>query len=143
MKKLGTKSLPNFPISRTVEVLPLIGKPTLLSALMLLLSKIFGKQTKAIKLDLVEVSIVDLGFSGIARYEEICWRGQELGLQLLPWCSMIYSDAVTDPESNRLIFAIDLKLVDLWLLSYDVLPKRFYDQGDRFVFVKPPSHNHG
>lgn len=143
MKKFGTKMLPNFPISRTVEVLPLIGKPTLLSTLMLLLSKIFGKQTKAIKLDLVEVSIVDLGFSGIARYEEICWRGQELGLQLLPWCSMIYSDAVTDPESNRLIFATDLTLVDMWLLSYDVLPKRFYDQGDRFVFEKPPSHNHG
>ena len=135
---LSTKARLEFKILETVKVALEKGRPRLLDFVRSLLKKSLGDSSAdEVELDLIELSITELGFSGIARYEDICWRGQELGLDLVPWCRMVPEKAITDPKSNRRIFAVDLSTVELWLMCYNVKPKGFYDANDHFIFVKP------
>jgi hypothetical protein len=117
-----------------------------------ILGRIFCSQEE-IDLDLVVMSVGDLGFKGSARYADICMKAVELGLELCPaevgpalrlqygdqprdeWLR-IAMEAIADRDGDRSIFYVERDSDDLWLSAYGGHPGSVRDAGDRFVFVR-------
>ncbi len=113
----------------------------------------FTVATEETELDLVVVSVAELGFKKGATREQIYARAKELGLDLCPaevgpQLRLQYKD---QPNSEWLIIAMEpiadsdgrLKLFfvkrfdsDLWLYSYCVKPGLVWYSVDRFVFSR-------
>jgi hypothetical protein len=109
---------------------------------------------KEIDLDLVAVSVGDLGFKGSARYADICTRAIELGLGLCPaevgpalrlqygdqpsgeWLR-VAMEAITDRIGDRDIFRVERGSGDLWLDADRGNPDCVWGAEYRFVFVRP------
>ena len=115
----------------------------------------FTVATEETELDLVVVSVAELGFKNGATSEQIYARAKELGLDLCPaevgpQLRLQYKD---QPNGEWLIVAMepitvsdgDLKLLfivrrrsdsDLWLSSYHAEPGRVWSADGRFVFSR-------
>ena len=113
--------------------------------------KVVGEHTNA---DLVEMSVAALGFDRSTRYDAICARALELGLELCPaevgpQLRLQYTDqpmnsylriamkAISDRGGDPRVFRVDRVDDDLWL--YTDYGKPFYVWGTdfRFVFLRP------
>lgn len=106
-----------------------------------------------VDLDLVIMSVGDLGFKGIARYADICTKAVELGLGLCPaevgpalrlqygdqpsgeWLR-IAMEAITDRGGVRRIFLVEHGSDGLWFFAEDGHPGGVRLADDRFVFVR-------
>ncbi|HVM58992.1 MAG TPA: hypothetical protein VMT80_01545 [Candidatus Paceibacterota bacterium] len=108
---------------------------------------------KAVDLDLVVLSVADLGFKDGAKYSDICAKAIELGLELCPaevgpalrlqygdqpkreWLR-IAMEAITDRGDYLDIFYVDHDDVDLWLYGSSGHPDLFWYADSRFVFAR-------
>lgn len=104
--------------------------------------------------DLVEVSVRSLGFDKNTRYDVICARALELGLELCPaevgpQLRLQYKDqplgeylivamnAINDSGGSPRVFNVHRSADGLWLDSNDGRPVRGWDPEHRFVFLRP------
>jgi hypothetical protein len=106
-----------------------------------------------VDIDLVVLSVGDLGFKGSARYADICSKGVELGLELCPaevgpalrlqygdqprdeWLR-IAMEAITDRGGDRGIFRVGRGSDGLWLIADYGRPGGVWGAGGRFVFAR-------
>jgi hypothetical protein len=104
------------------------------------------------EIDLVVVTVGELGFKNGAKYSDICQRAQELGLELCPnevgpqlrlqykdqpkgeWLR-IAMEPITDSGGDRFIFKVGHGVNDLWLDWNDGDPGIVWNADNRFVFV--------
>lgn len=104
-----------------------------------------------VDLDLVVLSVGDLGFNDGARYADICAKAQELGLKLCPaevgpalrlqygdqpkdeWLR-IAMEAMVDRDGGLGIFDVDRGAGGLWLDGNCGRPDFVWSADDRFVF---------
>lgn len=104
-----------------------------------------------VDLDLVVLSVADLGFKDGAHYADICAKGQELGLELCPAevgpaLRLQYGDqpkgerlriameAIIDRDGDLDIFSVDHGDGVLWLSGDRGHPDSVWNADDRFVF---------
>ena len=104
--------------------------------------------------DLVEVSVRALGFEKYTKYEDICKRAKEFGLELCPaevgpQLRLQYKDqsmgewlivamkAISDSDGNPHLFGVVRSDDGLGLDADDGRPDREWDPVDRFVFLRP------
>ena len=116
---------------------------------------ILGKTTCAQEetdVDLVALSVAELGFSKGAYYRDICAKGVEMGLELCPaevgpalrlsykkqprgeWLC-VAMEAIADSDGDPRIFAVVYDSGKLWLDAADGYPEIFWGADDRCVFV--------
>ncbi len=114
----------------------------------------FTVASEKVVVELVNVSVLELGFQCGAPYERICDRGQELGLELCPaevgpqlrlqykdqpkgeWLR-IAMEAIAIPGENLSIFSVRNQNGEGWLGS-EIGDRLYpYDPDIRFVFVRP------
>lgn len=106
-----------------------------------------------VDLDLVVMSVGDLGFKDGARYADICTKAVELGLELCPaevgpalrlqygdqtrgeWV-LIAMEAITDRDGDRHIFDVERGSDGLWLGAGRGRPDFVWFAGGRFVFAR-------
>ena len=103
------------------------------------------------EIQLVNVSVADLGFKNRATYKDICKRAKKLGLELCPnevgpqlrlqyknqpkgEYLRIAMEAVTSFGGNLLIFRVELGDDGLWLSGDRGYYGRFWNADLRFVF---------
>jgi len=106
------------------------------------------------EVDLVLLSVKELGFGNGAYYKDICAKALELGLELCPAevgpaLRLAYKDqprgewlrvameAITDSDGDPRIFAVVYDSGKLWLDADDGYPEMFWDADDRVVFLRP------
>lgn len=112
---------------------------------------VFTAAEKETEIDLVHVTISGLGFNNSARFDEICARAKEQGLELCPAevgpaLRLQYPDL---PRGGRIIvamepitgsggypevFRVEHDGVGQWLGTCYVYPDNVFNPGDRFVF---------
>jgi len=75
----------------------------------ILTKKEFAAATKPAKVDLVRMSVKDFGFKGNARFDEICARAKEIGLELCPAevGPQLRLQYLNQPKNERLIIAME------------------------------------
>ncbi|MBI4022151.1 MAG: hypothetical protein HY372_02245 [Candidatus Andersenbacteria bacterium] len=113
--------------------------------------KAFTVATQEEDVDLVRLSVYDLGFKEGARYDAICAKALELGLELCPaevgpqlrlqypdqprdeWL-VIAMEAIRDSGGYLGVFDVDHGYRGRWLSSDDGYLDYFWDADDRFVF---------
>lgn len=106
------------------------------------------------EIDLVIISVRDLGFRNGARLEEIYNKAEKIGMELCPpeigvslrrqyldqpkneWLA-IGCAPIVDSEGSQGIFLVGHGGFGLWLLGYDGSLNGFWDKDFRFVFVLP------
>ncbi len=106
------------------------------------------------KLDLVHLSVADLGFKEGARYDAICARALELGLELCPaevgpqlrlqylnqprgeWV-VVAMEAIRSSDGYLSVFRVVHGHDGRWLHSLSGYPDNFYVAGFQFVFRLP------
>lgn len=117
---------------------------------------VFGKVTVSSEekdVDLVVLSVAELGFKKGARYDQICAKAQELGLELCPdevgpqlrkqykdqpkgeWI-VVAMKALADSDGDLIVFNVGHGDDGLWLSGYHGDPGSHWVAGDRFVFVR-------
>ncbi len=105
-------------------------------------------------MDLVNISVGDLGFKNRTQYDDICPRAVEMGMELCPAevgpaLRLVYDDqpqdewlrvameAITDSGGDRSIFAVGRSFGGLWLSGSHGRPGYFGDAADdRFLFLR-------
>ncbi|MEK7185229.1 MAG: hypothetical protein AAB726_01265 [Patescibacteria group bacterium] len=105
------------------------------------------------EVNLVNLSVAELGFKDGARYDQICAKAQELGLELCPnevgpqlrlqytdqpkgeWL-IIATESIADSHGDLSVFGIEHDDGELWLGAHDGDPGDVWDADDRFVFVR-------
>ena len=105
-------------------------------------------------LDLVVLSVSDLGFTQNTRLDAIYAKAKERGLQLCPaevgpalrlaypdqpygeWLT-IAMEPITDSSGDPDVFRVDRGYGDRWLYASDGGPGSVWRAGNRFVFVSP------
>jgi hypothetical protein len=119
-----------------------------------ILNKTEVSQTE-VELDLVVVTVGELGFKDGARRDKIYARAIELGLQICPaevgpalrllykkdqpsseWLRIAMEPIVDSGDSPR-VFSVDDDYDDRWLLSAFGNASSFWHADDRWVFVRP------
>jgi len=103
------------------------------------------------EINLVLLSVDDLGFINGAKYSEICRRAKEFGLELCPpevgpqlrlqykdqpdgqWVT-IAMEPITDSGGDPLLFGVGRRSDDLWLFGNS---DRFWNSTRQFAFVLP------
>jgi hypothetical protein len=110
-------------------------------------------EAEEVEVDLVNVSVADLGFKSLARYGEICESAIELGFLLCPAevgpaLRLAYNDqpcgewlvigmhAITN-EGERFAFGVGHDEDGLWLDTWGGHPADLWSPVRRFVFVRP------
>jgi hypothetical protein len=105
------------------------------------------------EVDLVVLSVGELGFKDGAHYNDICARAVEMGLELCPAevgptlrlayadqpkneCLRIATEAIIDSDGYLFIFAVEHVDGELWLRGYFGHPASFWYAVHRFVFVR-------
>ena len=103
------------------------------------------------EIQLVNVSVADLGFKNGATYKDICAKAKELGLELCPnevgpQLRLQYKDQpkgeylriamepITDSDGDLHIFRVGHGDDDLWLHGLNGYSDRFWYANSRFVF---------
>lgn len=108
---------------------------------------------KEVDVDLVVLSVAELGFKDGAKYSEICARALELGLELCPaevgpalrlaykdqprgeWL-IIAMEAITDSGGDLSVFCVEHGIDELWLGGNYGHPEDFWYSSYRVVFVR-------
>ncbi len=103
-------------------------------------------------LELVVMSVKELGFPEGAQYQDICKAADNQGLDLCPaevgpqlrlqyrdqpkgeWL-VIAMEPIKDSDGDADLFSVSRDSVGRWLHAYDGKPDIFWHAGDRFVFV--------
>lgn len=115
-----------------------------------ILKKISVSQTP-IELDLVRVTVAELGFKGGACRDAIYARAIELGLELCPAevgpaLRFIYQESadtvvgmepIIDSDDDLVVFHVGNDSVNRWLRSSYGLPYHFWHGSNQWVFVWP------
>lgn len=117
---------------------------------------VFGKvavSSEEKEVDLVVLSVAELGFKKGARFDQICAKAQELGLDLCPeevgpqlrkqykdqpkgeWI-VVAMKALTDSVGRLRVFYVARDDDELWLLGDFGYPGYHWYAGYRFVFVR-------
>jgi hypothetical protein len=159
----GCVSTPTFPVWKTLKLgthkTPAAYRKVLKSAgrrvsdwVNEILNKVVVAPTE-MDLDLVVCSVAELGFTNGARYDAICARGTELGLDLCPaevgpalrlaytdqprgeWL-VIAMDALTDSDGGGSIFRVEHDRDELWLYADCGNPDDVWYADHRFVFAR-------
>jgi hypothetical protein len=130
------------------------GYKTTSSAKDMLRSSDFKVLAEGFEADLVEVSVRSLGFDRYTRYDAICARAKELGLELAPaevgpqlrlqykdqpmdeWL-IVGMNAISGAGGNPRVFSVGRDGYGLWLNDFDGRPSDGWDPGNRFVFLRP------
>ena len=113
----------------------------------------FTVASEGTEVDLIDISVGELGCTGGARYKEICLRGLERGFRLCPaevapqTCLQIGQsingplrfamEAIADSNGDPGIFMIDRDGHDLWLGHDRGGDNDFHFPGRRFAFELP------
>ncbi len=164
---LVASKLPTFPIWRTIKVGTHKTIADLLSAIEVAglevsgwardISKKVSLATALEELELVCLSVADLGFKNGATHKEIYEKALSLGLQLCPaeaglqlrlqypeqlcgeWV-LIAMDPIADSDGGLIVFNVDRADDARWLLTSHGHPDIHWDAGCRWVFLrgKPP-----
>lgn len=110
--------------------------------------------TEPAELDLVVVSVAELGFTGVTRYDDICRRAKEQGLMLCPaeigpalrlsytdqpmgeW-PVVAMEHLTDSVGYPHVFFVVCDEGGRWLNTACGRPDGRWFPGFRFVFVRP------
>lgn len=118
-----------------------------------ILNKILCAQEEK-QVDLVVMTVNELGFLHGARYEDICAKALAIGLELCPaeigpalrlsykdqpsreWL-YIAMEPITDSVGDGDIFAVVHNTDHLWLGSVNGSPGRRWSTSEQFVFVRP------
>ncbi|MDP2812262.1 MAG: hypothetical protein Q8O32_01055 [bacterium] len=112
----------------------------------------FKVSSKLIEVDLVTLTVAELGFEGGASYSDVCKRGVELGHDLCqpehgPQLRLQYKDqpkgevlylameAIRDSDGDLNTFAVERLGSGLWLSASYASPGGFCSAGHRFVFA--------
>ncbi len=113
----------------------------------------FTVATKETEVDLVKVTVAELGFKDGATYRDICQRAKELGLDLCPaevgpqlrlqyqdqplseWL-IIAMESISDSHGGLGVFHVGRYGDGLWLDSNDGHPDYFWNGGAQFVFLR-------
>ena len=114
----------------------------------------FTVVTQATEVDLVKVTVAELGFKEGARRDQIYKKAQELGLDLCPpevgpqlrlqyqdqpdgeWV-LIGMEPITDSDGYPVVFDVERGGPELWLYGSWGRPDGFWDPDFRWVFVRP------
>ncbi|OGG49159.1 hypothetical protein A3G63_01095 [Candidatus Kaiserbacteria bacterium RIFCSPLOWO2_12_FULL_52_8] len=113
--------------------------------------KVIGERQQV---DLVEVFVRSLGFTTATRYDQICSRAKELGLELCPaevgpQLRLQYKDqplgeylivamkAISVRDGHPRVFTVDRGGGGLWLSADRGRPDGEWGPGHRFVFLRP------
>ncbi len=136
-KKVGSKKMDIGDYANDI-----LGKPA------------FAVVTEETELDLVVVSVAELGFKNGAKLKDIYDRAKEKGLQLCPnqvgpelrlqyedqpngeWL-VIGMEPITDSDGGLYVFYVEHNVSDLWLSTHYDYPGLLWFSNDRFVFVLP------
>lgn len=112
----------------------------------------FAASAERTEVNLVSVTVAELGFKKGATRREIYERAQELGLSLCPaevgpqlrlqyldqplgeWL-IIGMEPIADSDGGLSVFGVGRGGGGRWLGGGDGIPDDFWDGGDRFVFV--------
>ena len=112
----------------------------------------FSVASKEMEVDLVNVSVAELGFANDASRKEIYDRAIELGLELCPaevgpqlrlqykdqshseWL-VIAMEPIVASDGGLLVFRVDHDGGGVWLYSHGGHPGRVWGAGSRFLFV--------
>ena len=111
----------------------------------------FTAATEATEIDLVKVTVAELGFKKGARRDQIYERAKELGLELCPpevgpQLRLQYHDQpngewlfigmkpIADSVGNLLVFSVERNALELWLDGVWSRPGGVWDPGSRWVF---------
>lgn len=113
----------------------------------------FTVASEETEVDLVVVSVGELGFKEGATRKDIYERAQELGLALCPsevgpqlrlqykdqpqgeWL-LVAIDPIADSDGRPFVFHVEHDDKGLWLRSYCGLPGRIWAAGSRWVFLR-------
>jgi len=116
--------------------------------------KAFTAASQEMKVELVKLTVRDLGFAETTRYDKICERALQLGLQLCPnevgpqlrlqyvdqpngewiWVAM---EAIRASDGDLSLFGVEHDGNDLWLNGSCADPGDLFDPDNTFVFVRP------
>lgn len=106
------------------------------------------------EVDLVKVTVAELGFKDGARRDQICARSKELGLELCPaevgpqlrlqykdqpngeWI-LIGMEPIRHSGGGLYVFGVEHDDDGLWLHGYFAYPAFVWNAGDQWVFVRP------
>ncbi len=106
------------------------------------------------ELDLVKVTVDELGFKKGARRNQIYERAKELGLELCPpevgpqlrlqyqdqpngeWV-LVAMESIIASDGIPRVFRVEGDDSELWLISYWSNPDNFWDAGHQWVFCRP------
>jgi hypothetical protein len=103
--------------------------------------------------EIIRLSVADLGFNKATRYDELCKKAKELGLELCPAEAglalrlelkdqpigdyfRVAMEPLTDSDGDLNLFDVDRGEGGRWLYAYDGGPHRQWDPEDSFVFVR-------
>ena len=104
-------------------------------------------------LDLVVLSVAELGFPKGAELKDIYKAAEKHGLDLCPaevgpqlrlqypdqpageWL-VIAMEPIKDSDGDLCLFIVEYDDADRWLRAYDGWPDRLWDADDRFVFIR-------
>lgn len=119
----------------------------------------FTASSKEQELDLVVVSVAELGFKNGTARKDIYAKAQEIGLTLCPaevgpelrlqykdqpvgeWL-YIAMEPITDSDGCLRVFRVGHGESGQWLDSYAGHPRNFWDEHSRWVFARrKPAHN--
>lgn len=110
-----------------------------------------GCAQRVTRVDLVILSVADLGFKEGAAYKDVCACAKRLGLQVCPaelglalrlsfkdqtpgWLH-IAMQPIANASGRLSIFAVGLSPAGFHLLCRDIHPRSFWSSNSRFVFV--------
>ena len=159
-----TKSV-NFPTFKTIKLGTLKDTKAICKAITnsggrisdwandMMSKKEFTVAKKETEVELVVVSVAELGFKDGAKYSDICERAKNLGLDLCPaevgpqlrlqyadqpkgeWLR-IAMEPITDSDGDLDVFNVEHVGDELWLYCNDGHPDDFWRGVYRFVFVR-------
>lgn len=109
--------------------------------------------SEPVELDLIAVSVADLGSKNGTKRSKICEAGIALGFELCPAEAALAlrlgyeeqpcgeslhmaMESLVDSTGAKYVFEVD-RTVFPWIDAGDGNPNRYYEPDDRFVFVKP------
>jgi len=114
---------------------------------------VFKVSKTTVSVDLVVLAVAELGFNDGARYDQICARAKELGLELCPnevgpQLRLQYTDQpvteliivamepIADSQGHLFVFGVVRNFDGTWLYGYRGNPGYFWRADSRFVFVR-------
>jgi hypothetical protein len=114
----------------------------------------FTVAAEEVTVDLVRVTVQELGFKNDANYDQICKRAEELGLELCPpevgpqlrlryknqpngeWI-LVAMEPIVDSNGHPRVFLVECIDSKLWLNSDGRSPDSFWNATCQWIFCRP------